>query len=666
MADVRTIPDKHSFAFALSLAELRKYPGSYANQPIRLAYGTSPGDGLEGDFYWSNQSTTADNGVSVVAVDNVTTGRWHRIYGSSAASAQVATIALLKALQPPTTANTAVSVLGYYSAGDGGGGEFYWDSASSATDNGGTVIAADAGGVGRWRALGDMSDIRRWGARVNGSTDDTAKINLATAAADSYSSSLYRAVTVPQGTSVVGGSNGTIYVRKGQKLGGLGVGSSVLDASGAISNTAAVVVLGKSSAGATDSGGQPVEVGDLCTLGGPSSYSVIDTSAVSGFRLHNLFVGSPGVGVTMGGTDGLLSDSLLEQGTNHVWVTGGNHLISDCLFYTGNYPITLKQGAYDVLVQGCQFEYFAYNAVLTDTSATGILNARVKDCNFLHNAQNNTSDGAVVCRATSGEMKVQDCEFRNLYSAGVRSVHSGTVLEVMGCTFDGNETLAGYTQSTTMQGVNIENGSHVLIKGSTFRNLPGQPITLAGTAACTLVVDGCTFSGNTGGTVEINITNNNPASAVYIIGCKDGGRALVNSQSTVPVFYINNTRALASATLTNQSAAIGTTTLYTVPSGAGGLYRLNYYLYITTTGNAVNLTGTFGWTDDSTGGGPVTTGNILCTNATNTTQTPGIGQVSSLAFHAAAGTNITYATALSGGIGAGRYALRMSLEYLPT
>lgn len=85
MADVRTIPDKYSFAFALSLAELRKYAGSYANQPIRLSYGTAPGDDLEGTFYWSNQSTDADDGgVNTVAVDGVTTGRWKRVFDSAA------------------------------------------------------------------------------------------------------------------------------------------------------------------------------------------------------------------------------------------------------------------------------------------------------------------------------------------------------------------------------------------------------------------------------------------------------------------------------------------------------------------------------------------------------------------------------------------------------
>jgi len=77
----------------------------------------------------------------------------------------VASIAALKALTP--SAGDAVNVLGYYASGDGGGGVFYYDSASSATDNGGTVIAPDAGS-GRWlRAYSGPLNVRWFGARMD-------------------------------------------------------------------------------------------------------------------------------------------------------------------------------------------------------------------------------------------------------------------------------------------------------------------------------------------------------------------------------------------------------------------------------------------------------------------------------------------------------------------
>lgn len=89
----------------------------------------------------------------------------------------VASIAALKALTP--SAGDAVNVLGYYASGDGGGGTFYYDGASSATDNGGTVIAPNAG-AGRWlRIYSGEVNIRWFGAKGDNVTDDTAAIQAA-------------------------------------------------------------------------------------------------------------------------------------------------------------------------------------------------------------------------------------------------------------------------------------------------------------------------------------------------------------------------------------------------------------------------------------------------------------------------------------------------------
>lgn len=80
---------------------------------------------------------------------------------------EVTTIAALRALEGPSS-QIAVRTLGYYSAGDGGGGLFYWDSTSSATHNGGTIIAPDAGGTGRWRAiLGEDLPAARFGVNAS-------------------------------------------------------------------------------------------------------------------------------------------------------------------------------------------------------------------------------------------------------------------------------------------------------------------------------------------------------------------------------------------------------------------------------------------------------------------------------------------------------------------
>ena len=80
---------------------------------------------------------------------------------------------------------------GYYAAGDGGGNRFYWDGTSGATDNGGTVIKPTfVSGAGRWLAIDAYTiNVRQFGAKGDGSIDDTTAIQAAINAA--YGKTLY-------------------------------------------------------------------------------------------------------------------------------------------------------------------------------------------------------------------------------------------------------------------------------------------------------------------------------------------------------------------------------------------------------------------------------------------------------------------------------------------
>ncbi|WP_143305274.1 glycosyl hydrolase family 28-related protein [Chitinophaga vietnamensis] len=69
------------------------------------------------------------------------------------------------------------NVLGYYTPGDGGGGDFYWDDTSMETDNRGTVIQANGIASGRWkRVYSGAINVKWFGAKGNGTNDDTAAI----------------------------------------------------------------------------------------------------------------------------------------------------------------------------------------------------------------------------------------------------------------------------------------------------------------------------------------------------------------------------------------------------------------------------------------------------------------------------------------------------------
>ncbi len=91
-----------------------------------------------------------------------------------------ANIAAIKALNVAELSDGQLIVTaGYYTENDGGQGTYVYDSTSVAVDNGGTVIAPTAG-AGRYLLLtaGDIN-VRQFGAKGDGATDDSARIQAA-------------------------------------------------------------------------------------------------------------------------------------------------------------------------------------------------------------------------------------------------------------------------------------------------------------------------------------------------------------------------------------------------------------------------------------------------------------------------------------------------------
>ena len=74
----------------------------------------------------------------------------------------------------------------------------------------------------------------------------------------------------------------------------------------------------------------------------------------------------------------------------------------------------------------------------------------------------------------------------------------------------------------------------------------------------------------------------------------------VDGSGNVSAYLPTAPLAAPSLNLLAQSAAISTTTFFATGTTPGaGMYRLSYYTYVTVAGNAVNLTATFTWQDDS-------------------------------------------------------------------
>ena len=73
-----------------------------------------------------------------------------------------------------------INLSGHTTEGDGGGGDFYWDDSSTATDNNGTIVKLADTTTGRFiRVDQTRISVRMFGAKGNGSTDDTTALQAA-------------------------------------------------------------------------------------------------------------------------------------------------------------------------------------------------------------------------------------------------------------------------------------------------------------------------------------------------------------------------------------------------------------------------------------------------------------------------------------------------------
>lgn len=148
--------------------------------------------------------------------------------GGTSTNTVAASIAALKAISVSSLiTGYGVQVMGYYANGDGGGGVFYYNSSSSASDNGGTIIQPTAGS-GRWiRSYSDVINARWFGAKGDGISNDTTKIQAAIDQAATGD-----ALTAPRGVVVyvpTGNYNFTVLtLRRGTIIMGDGSDLSIL------------------------------------------------------------------------------------------------------------------------------------------------------------------------------------------------------------------------------------------------------------------------------------------------------------------------------------------------------------------------------------------------------------------------------------------------------
>ena len=398
--------------------------------------------------------------------------------------------------------------------------------------------AESAAGITPTNTAYPPGNVLRYGADPTGSADSTAAFNAATFATLSYSlNALLNEIVVPAGRYVI---NGTVYVRKGQRLRGALGGTYIVcnnSGSGPTFKLGWGLISGTPTA---DSGGQPLSLESLFLLGGPAG-GCVDCSGVAGAFIKDLFISAPALGINISGSADLnCTNVIIDQGSAGIVITGSANCQFDTLkFYNLHYDLQIGSTVYDCQWTNCHSEYNQYTSILFGDSATAIHNLKFTDWQFIYNMQYGTYSGAIQNRASGVTARFDSCTFNNMPGyAYVHGTQTGSQLDFAACTFDGLKSAAAYTQSTTAGAINTSNET-VILADCTFRNLPAQPILVGGTLQSVLEISGGTYSANSGPSV-IGISNSASTSLVRVYGLRgDASQTLVNNQSTVSVIIQN-------------------------------------------------------------------------------------------------------------------------------
>lgn len=333
-------------------------------------------------------------------------------------------------------------------------------------------------------------NVRDFGAKGDGVTDDTEAFNRATQADAEWSWDLLSSIVVPAGRYRLGG---TVFLRKGQSLIGEGL-STYIDAAGAQRST---FVMGRSRdhrRGVEDPGGLPVRIQQLMGLGGAPSEGFI-FAAIPGFQISSLFLTAVGLGIEVEAADGIISDIEIDQClTAFLLRNSQNIVLTNLNLYLANYGISFASSCRDITISNSAFCYTKYASILLGDGAREINAVTVSGCNFTNNIPYETFAGYIYSRASLSDLLVTGCTFRNAPKYAVdQGAGTDLAMSIQGCVFDGQRTNSVYDQSAAPRGLHLRHGTF-LVANSVFRRMPAEAIRVA-KGVGSLTIEGGAFDG---------------------------------------------------------------------------------------------------------------------------------------------------------------------------
>lgn len=226
----------------------------------------------------------------------------------------------------------------------------------------------------------------------------------------------------------------------------------------------------------------------------------------------------------------------------------------------------------------------------------------------------------------------------------------------------------------TFDSIRIFEGTDTVIHGGISQNAGGQYevaiVVGGGTAPPRTIVNGINLkiAGHTGDILD-NGTNTVITGVVRDV--TSGAYSAFGSYNAIATVSGGIPAEYATVDLTNQGAAIGTTTMYAVPSTGAGQYRLTWNAKLTTADAVSSTLGALtivyidpdGIAQTITAPATIAAGTIATTSTGNTTGTVLIGLP--LTLNCKASTNVTYAFAYASNTpGQMKYNLHIKLEAL--
>ena len=374
------------------------------------------------------------------------------------------------------------------------------------------VGETDPAALGCWvRVLADgIVYVTYYGARPVIGFDSTRAFNGATEAFKAYGISATdgneneslrkRVIGVPASADPFE-IHGTVYVRKGQHLRGLGDGPCRIVIP-IVTSSAPTFKLAYGFVGGVevvDDGGLPPSISNLCTEGGHTTGAVVEATGVAGVGLHKMFITSAPVGFKGAGGDLVLNGCTFDACASSVEITGSRNILADCHFFNPtSRGILVGTGSYDWLIRDCTFAFGqALDIVIQGTENT-VRGLSIVDCNFIENGQYATKQAHIAVNMSGAEVMISDCNFSNSKSWAIASLGvNANEVHIRDCHFTGLKSNAAYTQSSTARGIRTGGGKWA-IEGCDFGYMFGTPISVNGTAATDLIViKGNTWGNNT-------------------------------------------------------------------------------------------------------------------------------------------------------------------------